>query len=261
MIFDFDDAIYTHDFYKTKTLTRMADAVIVCSRTLATWARQFNKNVHIIHTSLTFSAYERFTKNYSLSREPVVIGWVGTAKDHYKNLQFLVAVLEKLVKTTRIPFKFVLVGAEQNKKVHDLFKSLDDLEVEIVDSLDWSNAESVPRTIQKFDIGVMPLVGTGEWNLARSSFKPLEYMACGVATVSSAIGEITHVIQDGVNGYLAEDEDDWVSKLGRLLADRELCATIGKAGQAYMRANDSYEVIIPDMIKLINSLSGSTIGP
>ncbi|OGG41023.1 hypothetical protein A2118_02145 [Candidatus Kaiserbacteria bacterium GWA2_50_9] len=255
MIFDFDDAIYTHDFFKTKVLTHMADAVIVCSRALAVWAGQYNTQVHLFHTSLKFSAYATYTKDYTEDAKPAVIGWVGTANNHYDNLWFLAAVLRTLVAETDVPFTFVLVGAGGNKNIYELFEHIPGLQTEFIDSLEWNNPESVPQEIQKFDIGVMPLVDKGEWNLARSSFKPLEYMACGVATVSSAVGEITNVIQDGVNGYLADSENEWVEKLGRLISDRELCATLGKAGQEHVRAHDCYETIVPRMVELINSIN------
>ncbi|MGD0328613.1 MAG: glycosyltransferase family 4 protein [Minisyncoccia bacterium] len=255
MVFDFDDAIYMHDFYKTKTFTHMANAVIVCSQALAAWVRRYNNTIHIVHTSLKFSAYAKFTKNYSVESEPMVIGWVGRATDHCKNLEFLATILEELLKKTTIPFTFKLVGAMQDKKVYALFERISGLQVEFVDNLDWNNPEVVPRVIQTFDIGVMPLVEKGEWNLARSSFKPLEYMACGVAAVCSAVGEITHVIQDGVNGYLANDKVEWVGKLEELLSDRELRARFGRVGQAYVRDNDCYEVIIPKMIKIFQALN------
>src|SRR3989344_5167311 len=204
MIFDFDDAIYMHDFYKTKKLVQMADAVIVCSRALETWAKQYNRNVHIIHTTVKLAEYEKFTKEYSVETKTVVIGWIGTARFHYKNLQFLSTVLERLVKETKVPFKFILTGAERRVEVYELFNTIADLSVEFVDSLEWDNQGSIPREIQRFDIGVNPLVDKNEWNLARSSFKPLEYMACGLANVTSAFGEITYVIHDGENGMLAD---------------------------------------------------------
>ncbi|MFI5260383.1 MAG: glycosyltransferase family 4 protein [Candidatus Paceibacteria bacterium] len=254
MVFDFDDAIYLYDSVKTKTLTRMADAVIVCSQVLAVWARQYNKDVSVFHTSLKYSAYAKFTKDYMTDSTPIVIGWVGTAKDHYKNLQLLATVLDGLLKKTKIPFKFVLIGAGQSKKVYDIFGDIPGLQVEFIDSLDWNNPESVPREIQKFDIGVMPLVDRDEWNLARSSFKPLEYMACGVATVCSAVGEITHVIQDGKNGFLADTEEEWIDKLNQLVSDKSLRMALGKSGQVHVRQNDCYEAIIPPIVSLLETL-------
>ena len=89
MIFDFDDAIYMHNFYKTKKLVQMADAVFVCSRALQTWVRQYNQNVHIFHTTVKFADYKKYTKDYSLEQNPLVIGRVGTARDHYKKPSLL----------------------------------------------------------------------------------------------------------------------------------------------------------------------------
>lgn len=259
MVFDFDDAIYMHDFYKTKKLTRMADAVIVCSRALEQWAKQYNNNVHIVHTTVKLAVYEKFTKNYAQDTGPITIGWIGTAKFHYGNLEFLAAVLGKLVKKTQKPFMFSLVGAQQYRKVYDLFEKIPGLHVTFVDSLEWTNLESIPREIQKFDIGVNPLVDRGEWNLARSSFKPYEYMACGVANVTSNVGEIAYVIHDEINGMLADSVDEWVEKLERLMADRVLRARIGKAGQETMREHEAYEAVVPRMIDLINSLTASIV--
>ena len=254
MIFDFDDAIYLHDRYKTQTLTKMADAVIVCSRALEQWSRKYNDNVHIIHTTVKLADYERFTKDYSVESSPVVIGWIGTARNHYENLKFLASVFERLVKKTKAPFKFVLVGAGGIKKVYELFENIPNLQVDFVDSLEWDDPESIPREIQKFDIGVNPLVDKSEWNLARSSFKPYEYMACGLANVTSAVGEITYVIHDGVNGMLADDVEEWVEKLGRLIADRALRERLGKEGQETVRKQESFEVVIPHVVTLLKTL-------
>ncbi len=254
MIFDYDDAIYIHDHFKTKIFTCMADAVVVGSVVLADWARQYNSNVHIVNTSLKFATYKKFTKDYTKNSNPCVIGWIGTAKDHYRNLELLASVLEKLLKKTKIPFTFVVVGVLGHQKTMDLFNAIPGLPVMFVDRLEYSNAEAVPKSIQTFDIGTMPLTDRGEWNKARSSFKPLEYMACGVATICSTIGEVTHIIQDGKNGFLADSEDEWVEKLVKLLSDKKLRQTLGEAGQVRVQDNYCYEAIIPRMIDMFTSL-------
>ena len=251
MIFDFDDAIYMHDFFKTKTYTEMADAVFVCSRALEKWVKQYNQNVYIFHTTVKMSEYEACTKNYSLEKGPLVIGWVGTARDHYKNLGLLAGVLKKLMTKTNVPFKFVLVGVWGYPKIKELFESIPGLDVDFVE---YVEAGKMPETIQSFDIGVNPLAEKGEWNLARSSFKPYEYMACGLAHVTSAVGEITNVVQDGTNGFLADNEDEWVDKLARLLESKDLRAQLGRGGQKTMRTQEAYEAVLPRMIEVIRSL-------
>lgn len=251
MIFDFDDAIYTHDFYKTKKLTQMADAVFVCSRVLETWVRQYNQNVYIFHTTVKFADYAKYTKDYSHSTSPVVIGWVGTAKDHYRNLSLLAEVFKKLVTQTSVPFKFVLVGVWGFPKIKELFEPIQGLTVEFIEYLP---PDKMMETIQSFDIGVNPLVGKSEWNLARSSYKPYEYMACGLAQVTSAVGEITYVVKDGINGFLADSVDEWVEKLKRMIESRELCEKLGKGGQETIRTQESYEAFLPRMIDIIKKI-------
>ena len=112
----------------------------------------------------------------------------------------------------------------------------------------------MPRELQKFDIGVLPHQSEGEWNRGKSSFKILEYMACGVATVSSLFGEMPHIIRDGIDGYLASTEDEWVEKLEKLLADHELRARMGKAGQERVREGYCFGATIPRVVEVIKSL-------
>lgn len=251
MIFDFDDAIYIYDPFKTKVFTRMASAVFVGSNTLAAWAKQYNDTVYVFHTPLKFSLYAAHTKDYSVVREPLVIGWVGTARHHRRNLPLLADVLKKLVEESSVPFRFVFVGVWGFPEIKALFEDIPGLQVEFVEYLE---PQKLPAMIQSFDIGVMPLVGNDEWNRARSSFKPVEYMACGIATVSSSIGAITDIVKDGVNGYLARDENEWVEKLDLLLTDRGLRTRLGKSGQETVHERCCYEAVVPRMIEIFDSL-------
>jgi glycosyltransferase involved in cell wall biosynthesis len=252
MVFDFDDAIYTHNFYKTKIYTQMASAVFVGGRALETWAKQYSANVHIFHTSLKFKLYEPYTKDYSVSLSPLVIGWVGTARNHHENLAMLASVLRRLVKEATVPFKFILVGVWGYPSIKALFEDIPGLMVEFVEYL---KPEELPRMVQSFDIGVMPLAIDNEWNRARSSFKPIEYMACGLATISAGIGAITDVVKDGENGYLAVSEDEWVEKLKKLLGDTELRARLGREGQRVVREHYCHEAIVPRMIKVFEEIA------
>lgn len=250
MIFDFDDPVYLHSYFKTKTFCRMADVVITCTHEQARFARQFNSRVHVLHIALDMAAYEAFSKDYSLRREHCTIGWVGTAPEHYYNLSQLADVFKRL--GGAIPFTFVLIGSLGERKVYDLFSDIPGCETQFIDALDWNNKESVPREIQQFDIGVLPHRRDGEWNKGKSSFKVLEYMACGVPVVSSSFGELPYIISDGVNGLLAETQEEWVEKLRSLLLDQSLRERLGRAGQARVREAYCFDAIIPRLIEVIN---------
>lgn len=254
MIFDFCDPVYVVNFFKTKVLTRMADAVIVSSHKQVVWAKQYNQNVHLIHISLDTAIYRKFTKDYSVKNGPLVIGWLGTAHNHMFNLEIIAGAFRKLLKKTSVPFAFVLIGAFKNQKVYDMFHQIEGLNVRLVDNLDYADPESSPREIQKFDIGVIPQINVTEWNKAKTSMKILEYMACGVASVASASGELPYIIQDGKNGFIADTEDDWVEKLALLLEDSTLCERLGRAGQKTVEEGYSFDAIIPRMIEIIKKV-------
>ncbi|MDP2665686.1 MAG: hypothetical protein Q8P23_03595, partial [bacterium] len=60
MIFDFDDPVYVHSYFKTKVFAQLADAVIVSTHRQAEWARQFNDNVHFVHFAISTVPYEKY---------------------------------------------------------------------------------------------------------------------------------------------------------------------------------------------------------
>ncbi|MEK7101788.1 MAG: glycosyltransferase family 4 protein [Patescibacteria group bacterium] len=255
MLFDFDDPIYTHNFLKTKVFSQMADAVIVCTHGQAEWARQFSRNVHIVHIAIDPAPYEKFAKDYSAPSDTPVIGWLGTGPEHIHNFPVLVSALRKLAARKDVPFTFVFIGAFKNKRIYSLFKEIPDLDVRFIDKLMYTDPESAPKEIRKFDIGVVPHQIEGVWNKGKTSMKVLEYMACAVPAVVSAFGEMPYIITDGVNGFVAASEDDWVDKLTRLLGDRALRERLGRAGQHTVRERYSFDAIVPQMVQVIHTLS------
>lgn len=252
MIFDFDDAIYLHSPSKTKILTKLADAVIVGSHTLMAWAKKYNKNVYLIPTPVQFENYAKYTKKYPEIINKIVIGWAGGAIDQFENLKLLVPVFQKLI-DEGLQIKFILIGALGYKPVYELFEKIKGLETEFIDKLDWSKSDAMPRQIQRFDIGVMPLVDNG-WNRGKCAFKAIEYMACGVATICSAVGENNYLIRDGQNGFLARNEYELYKKLKQLILDKNLREKLGREGQRTIKKRYSYEVNIPILQAILNNL-------
>lgn len=255
MIFDFDDPIYTHNFFKTKVFSQMADAVITCTHEQARWARQFNTNVHVVHIAIDPAPYEKYSKDYTLPVEKPVIGWLGTGPEHLHNFPVLVGALRRLAGKKETPFTFVFIGAFKNKKIYDLFQQIPNLDARFIDKLVYTDKESAPREIQKFDIGVVPHQVDGVWNKGKTSMKILEYMACAVPSVVSAFGEMPYIVKDGVNGFTAVSEDEWVEKLTLLLGDKALRERLGRAGQQTVSEHYSFDAIVPKIIAAIHSVN------
>ncbi len=66
-----------------------------------------------------------------------------------------------------------------------------------------------------------------EWVKGKCGLKGLSYMALEVPTIMSAVGVNTEIIQDGVNGFLASTEEEWVSKISLLIESYELRKKMG----------------------------------
>ncbi len=69
------------------------------------------------------------------------------------------------------------------------------------------------------DIGLAPLNPALHGSRTRSWTKPLEYAARGVPVVAQACGQYPQWVRDGVNGFLIDDERDWVPRLLALSDD------------------------------------------
>jgi len=253
IIFDFDDPIYLRNGLKSKMiiLTKLADAVIIGSHHLAEWAAKYNKNVFIIPTSVPLEKYSNHTKIYRESGE-FVIGWLGNAPAHRENLKNLIPVFQELI-NRGLKFKFILVGSLGDKKIYDIFRRLDGLNIQFVDSIAWENPEIIASQIQKFDIGLMPLLDT-EWNRGKCAFKAIEYMACGVVPIVSPIGENVFLVQDGENGFLAKTAEDWTEKIKNLYENKECLQLVGRKAQLTIKNNYSFSANIPKIMAIINAL-------
>jgi len=121
MVYDLDDAIYmgmtspAHSFLKAlkwpskvNGIVRMSQHVITCNEYLAKYARKFNKNVTIIHTSVDTSKFIPASKK---GNKGVTIGWIGS----HSTAPFLTAlrpVFEKL--SRRHKFSVVVIGGSNH---------------------------------------------------------------------------------------------------------------------------------------------------
>jgi glycosyltransferase involved in cell wall biosynthesis len=113
----------------------------------------------------------------------------------------------------------------------------------------WTLAREV-ELFNTCDIGVYPLTDD-EWSRGKCGFKAIQFMACGVPVVASPVGVNKDIIEDGVNGFLASSQAEWVDKLERLIADPALRARLGAAGRKTIEQRYSLTVQGPHMADLL----------
>jgi glycosyltransferase involved in cell wall biosynthesis len=245
IVFDFDDAIFLPNVSdanrligvlknprKVATIIRDSDHVITGNDYLADYARRFNPAVTTIPTSVDTSLFVPSMNGSPMRSVPgdPVVGWIGspTTGAYIRNLSNVLSRVRH-----RHPFVLRVSGAGEPFDIPGV----------TIQNEPWSLAREV-ELFNTCDIGVYPLTDD-EWSKGKCGFKAIEFMACGVPVIASAVGVNCEIIQDGVNGFLASSESDWVDKLGCLLADPGLRRRFAEAGRRTVEARYSLQVNAP----------------
>lgn len=229
VIFDFDDSIWLADtspgnkkwewikrpkkFYDN---VRHAHCVIAGNDYLAEKAKPYNQNVLVIPTSIDAKLHVPLPAEGLKNK--VTIGWSGSIST-IKHFEGLLPELHQIKNRYGDLIQFKVIGDPQYKN--------DSLGVI---SVPWTEADEV-KQLNSLDIGLMPLPDD-EWANGKCGLKGLSYMACGVATVMSAVGVNKQIIKDGENGFLIWHESEWHEKLVRLIEDKSLRERFGENGRA-----------------------------
>ena len=228
VIFDFDDSIWLADtspgnkkwewikksekFYKNVSY---AHCVIAGNAYLADKARTINKNTIVIPTTINSDWHT--PKKEHRDKKLITIGWSGSIST-IKHFELLVPVLLKIQEKYKNQVKIKVIGNKFYR--HPLLH---------VEAVEWKENTEV-NELNSLDIGLMPLPND-EWANGKCGLKGLSYMACGVPTVMSAVGVNKDIIKNGVNGFLATTDEEWITILSNLIERAELRAEVGSKGR------------------------------
>lgn len=253
LIYDLDDAEWEHSFLKTLLLVRMADIVLCGSHIILGWCKKYNIQSFLIPTALDHVVYASYADRDKSSI--LTVGWVGTGKGHFQDGHFDVLKKALDVAYEKIPLRFIIIGSMNYEPLKSFFKgSLYD--VVYVDDVRWEQINSVPKVLQEYNVEVgLMFVSDTPFNRAKCAFKAIEYMASGVVAIASPVGEASILIQDGVNGFLANSADEWVKKIIFSAEDFSKREKVNKAASETIRSRYSYQAIIPQIDALLRSLS------
>ncbi|MCB0428591.1 MAG: glycosyltransferase family 4 protein [Flavobacteriales bacterium] len=255
VVMDFDDAIWLQDVSegnerlawlkrpsKTDEIIAMSNAVFAGNTYLANYAKRFNPNVHLIPTTIDV--------NYHLpaatrpSEGTVRVGWTGTSTT-LKHYDEAVPALKELKTRWGDRVRFRVIA--------DVPPCMEGFDVEFVK---W-NKHSEIQDLATFDIGLMPLPDN-DWARGKCGFKGLQYMSMGIPAVMSPVGVNADIITDGVNGFLASSQQDWLEKLSRLIESETLRKQLGTAGRKTVEDRFSLQAIGPHYLELIDRLINRT---
>lgn len=251
LIFDLDDAFWTHppqlrqigrwlrDPLKTVKVLRLSDHVVAGNAYIANRARAYNPGVTVIPTVIDMARYR--PRPQPSTDGQVTLGWVGRWSSAFY-LDRLIPVFRDLcARYPQVQIKLIGAGELRWPGVRLICQP-------------W-RLESEIEDLQSFDVGLMPLADD-EYARYKCGFKMLQYMGVGIPTMVSPVGVNRDVIQDGVNGFLASDPDEWLNRLSRLIENPALRARLGSAGRETVERQYSLAEALPVMRQVIEVAVG-----
>ena len=231
VFFDIDDApsraLQEISKRNAATMMRESHGAFVGSRNLETLAKDAGGTVHFIPSGIRLANYE--TRNRPNRDAPICLGWIGNGA-HY--VDDLTRILEEPLRalSARHSLRLKIVGACGEPRLREVFGSIEGLELELVDQLEWSDPKAVSAAVADFDIGLYPLIET-EFNIYKCAFKALEYMATGIPVVASDVGANGDVVTHGSDGLLVNSAQEWTEALSRLITDEAERHRLGRSGR------------------------------
>ena len=250
LVYDFDDAVFLPNasganklvsrlkwYDKVPTIISLSEQTIAGNEYLATYARGRSTAVRVIPTCVDTQTFTPRARTAPPNDVPIV-GWIGTHSTT-KYLRTLVPVLEQV--RQRQPYSLYVVGTDGPFDVPGV----------AVSAPAWS-LEREPLDFQACDVGVYPLADD-EWSRGKCGFKAIQFMACGVPVVAAAVGVNCEIIEDGVNGFLASTEREWIDKLTRLLSDAALRQRMGEAARRTIEERYSLAVNAPRFVSALRA--------
>lgn len=244
LVFDFDDAIYLADtsqangwsrmlkpLSKPATICRLARHVTVGNEVLAEFAMDHAREVSVVPSTIDTDFYQLKPKVRNLVP---VIGWTGSVTTA-PYLSALAPALRRL--REKCDFELRVIGAKL------------DIQGLAVRCVPW-RAQTEPEDLRAFDIGLMPLPDD-EWSRGKCGMKTLQYMGLAIPAVVSPVGVNQTIVQDGINGFYASTEDEWIDRIALLLADESLRERFGQEGRKTVEESYSARVQAPRVARIL----------
>ncbi len=236
IIYDFDDAIWmphisdSNRFFlsfksvsKVKKICKWAYKVSAGNEYLCNYAKKYSNHVVYNPTCVDTEKRHNILADHDVSR--VAIGWTGSFST-LKYMSMLQPVLKKLQESYDFDIKIIC-----NQQPC--------LDLKNVIYIPWS-PESEVKELAGCQVGLMPLTDD-EWSKGKCGFKLIQYLALGIPAVSSAVGVNNLIIEDGINGFLCNNDNDWYIAIEKMLLDGENRKKMGRAGRKKVIENYSLQ--------------------
>jgi glycosyltransferase involved in cell wall biosynthesis len=251
-VLDYDDAVFhNYDMHRVPLVRRLygqrldglmarASLVISGNEYLAQRARSAGASwVETLPTVIDLDRYSASPRPAPQTSELRVV-WIGSPS----TVKYLHGISRELQAVAHaVPFVLRVIGG-----------GIVQIPGVRCESMKWSEASEVEQ-LQSADVGIMPLDDT-PWERGKCGYKLIQYMACGLPVVGSAVGANNDIVVDRATGFLARDSAQWVGALSSLLLDKNLRQTMGVAGRKRVESSFCIQKTGPRLVNMLKTVGG-----
>ena len=232
MVLDLDDAVFLRYPEKFERLVPMSDLLVAGNYLLRDHFSAVHPRIFVMPTCIDLDCYRLSRRSTNVG--PPIIGWMGTTTN-LSYLKIAAPALRKLAQSSSFELRLI---AGESLPLKEL-----DLSGVNLRFLPW-NPDTEVDEIAKFDIGIMPL-RDDEWSKYKCGLKLLQYMSLGIPGVASPVGVNAEIIEHGINGFLATDDQSWIDGLQALVTDVGLRKRTGEAARRTVEERFSLDINVP----------------
>lgn len=229
---ELDNLLVGADLYQS--LLSSVDHIISSTRVLGEQMRRYNKGELFIIKNCLDQQLLKFATNHPVSKlsntTVTIVYGSGTSTHDNDFLEASNALIKLLEKHSNV--KLYIHGTL------NLPESFEKLSTQVI-KVPFTDTHSYYSSLSNYDINIAPLEKS-IFNDAKSNIKYLEASIFKIPTVASNAAEFKDVIINGENGLLADNDEQWLQSLEKLVLDKELRNKLGE--NAYHVALDEYNL-------------------
>jgi glycosyltransferase involved in cell wall biosynthesis len=231
-----------------QTLCIHSNGVFAGSETLKSWIFSFQPRVYLIPSGIKESLYISEEKNYN--NHNTCLGWIGNGV-HYQTdlIEILLPIAMHFSGNPNIEFRFI--GVDETSLFAEKMRDIFPYNSLFIQPKDWADTASIVKEINKIDIGLYPLI-ENDFNKYKCGFKALEYFALKLPVVSSNIAMNREIINNGINGYLVNNNHEWIEKLTVLINQKNTRIQFGLEGFNLIHRTYNVSKIAKDLMDIFN---------
>jgi glycosyltransferase involved in cell wall biosynthesis len=214
---------------------------------------------------------QQFRSSYGLTQQEVAIGIIGRLVP-IKNHAFFLEVVKEVIAGVQQPVRFFIIGDGEDRALVEQQAQTLNIAYE---SIHWNDEtlnttqtiqhtetklvftswmQNIPIALAGLDLVVMTSLNEG------TPVSLIEALAAGKPVVSTNVGGVANVVQDGTTGFLTKTDELKIfsQHVKNLVANRGLREQMGNKGYESVAAKYGYARLVEDVRTLYHQLLSKT---